>query len=321
MRELTVISEPIFVMTETLRQDHDSPWKEALEKRFQDFLLLLFPTVHAGVDWSRGEEFLDKELQQVIQDAELGRRYADKLIKVWARDGSEAWILIHVEVQGQVDRGFAERMYVYHYRLFDRYRVDIVSLGVLADTREAFRPDDFWRSRWGCEIAFRFPAVKLLDWRARWAELAASDNRFALVVMAQLEAKVLTDAAERKAAKFRLVRSMYDRGYNRSDILELFRVIDWMIRLPEALEREFLAEVYEIEEAKKMPYVISAERFGIEKGVLEGEMAVLLRLIDRKYGAAALAVYRERVEQADAQTLLAWAERVLTAETVEEVFH
>ncbi len=308
-------------MPESARQDHDSPWKEALENRFQDFLALLFPAIHAEVDWTRGQEFLDKELQQVVQDAELGRRHADKLVKVWAHDGNEAWVLIHVEVQGEAERAFAERMYVYHYRLFDRYLVDVVSLGVLADTTESFRPDAFHWERWGCKIAFRFPTVKLLDWRARWAELESSDNRFALVVMSQLEAKVGVGAEERKAAKYRLVRLMYERGYSRSDILELFRIIDWMIRLPDALEREFLADVYAIEEAKKMPYVTSAERFGIEKGKLEGEAAVLLRLMERKYGPEALAAHRERVEQADAATLLEWAERVLTAETIDEVVH
>ena len=312
-------------LLESIRQDHDSPWKEALENRFPEFLALLFPAIHAEVDWNRDLEFLDKELQQVVQDAELGRRHADKLVKVWARDGGEAWLLIHVEVQGEAERTFAERMYVYHYRLFDRYQVDVVSLGVLADTTKAFRPNAFRWARWGCEIAFRFPTVKLLDWQARRSELEASNNRFALVVMAQLEAKASVEAEERKAAKFRLVRLMYDRGYSRSDILELFRIIDWMIRLPEDLEREFLAAVYEIEEAKKMPYVTSAERFGIEKGKregkLEGEAAMLLRLMGRKYGPNALGAYRERVERADTETLLEWAERVLTAETVDEVFH
>ena len=163
--------------------------------------------------------------------------------------------------------------------------------------------------------------MKLLDWWGRWAELESSDNRFALVVMAQLEAKAGAAAKERKAAKYRLVRLMYERGFSRSDILELFRIIDWMIRLPDALEREFLTEVYAIEEAKKMPYVTSAERLGIEKGKLEGETAVLLRLMGRKYGPEALAAHRARVEQADAETLLEWAERVLTADTIDEVFH
>jgi len=61
--------------------------------------------------------------------------------------------------------------------------------------------------------------------------------------MAQLAAKSGAGAADRKTAKLRLVRLMYDRGYSRAEILELFRIIDWMIRLPKALERAFLAEV------------------------------------------------------------------------------
>ena len=54
---------------------------------------------------------------------------------------------------------------------------------------------------------------------------------------------------------------------------------------------------------------------------LEGETAVLLRLMGRKYGPEALAAHRARVEQADAETLLEWAERVLLADTIDEVFH
>jgi len=37
--------------TEQPNQDHDSPWKEALECRFQEFLALLFPAVHQQIDW------------------------------------------------------------------------------------------------------------------------------------------------------------------------------------------------------------------------------------------------------------------------------
>ena len=70
--------------------DHDSPWKEALEGWFPEFLALLFPAVHTGIDWSRGHRFLDKELQQIVRDAETGRRYADKLVGVHRLDGQPA---------------------------------------------------------------------------------------------------------------------------------------------------------------------------------------------------------------------------------------
>lgn len=123
--------------------DYDSPWKEALEQYFDDFVALFFPQAHAGIDWARGHEFLDKELQQVARDAALGRRLADKLVKVWRKNGSEAWVLVHVEVQAWEEAEFAERMYIYNYRLFDRYHRQVVSMAVLGDERPGWRPAQF----------------------------------------------------------------------------------------------------------------------------------------------------------------------------------
>jgi len=100
--------------------DYDSPWKEALDRFFPAFLAFFFPEVHALIDWGRGYESLDNELQQVVREAEVGRRLADKLFKVWLKDGREVWVLIHVEVQSQREEAYAERMYVYNYRLYDR---------------------------------------------------------------------------------------------------------------------------------------------------------------------------------------------------------
>ena len=311
--------------------DHDSPWKEALEHYFEQALALLFPTVHAEVDWSRGHTFLDKELQRVVRDAETGRRYADKLVRVHTRDGAETWLLIHIEVQGEPESTFARRMYTYHHRLHDRYGYDVVSLAVLADTSPDFRPDGYHYGRCGCEVAFRFPAVKLLDWRARWDELEASDNVFAVVVMAQIVAKTVRDGHQRKAWKFHLTRRLLERGYSKGDIMELLRILDWMVQLPRALEEDYRREAYELVEEKRMPYVTTFERAGIQKGRKEGlrigrrkgrkegEAAVLLRQMELKFGPLSYE-YRQRIKGADAQTLLRWSERVLTAETPEAVF-
>ena len=104
--------------------DHDSPWKIALEGYFQEFLELLFPLIPPEIDCSKGYTSLDKELQQVTPDAQSGRRYADKLVKVYTLDGDETWVLIHVEVQGEPEDAFDQRMYTYQYRLRDRYGVD-----------------------------------------------------------------------------------------------------------------------------------------------------------------------------------------------------
>lgn len=238
-------------MSDNARDDYDSPWKEALDGYFPEFLQLLFPAIHADIDWLRGHEFLDKELQQVVRDAELGRRYADKLVKVHTREGAETWVLIHVEVQGDAEAGFAERMYVYYYRLFDCYGVDVASLAVLADDRPGYRPSTYLRRRWGCEVQFRFPTEKLLDWHRRWTELEESSNPFALVVMAHLKAQETKDGAARKGWKLHLIRLMRRRRYTRQQVLDLFRVIDWLLQLPPALERQLTLRADCIRGARK----------------------------------------------------------------------
>jgi hypothetical protein len=270
--------------------EYDSPWKEALERYFPAFLAFFFPEAHAGIDWSRGYEFLDTELQQVVRDAELGRRLADKLVRVWRRDGEEAWVLIHVEVQGQPDPEFPRRMYVYNYRLFDRFNREVVSLAVLGDAAPEWRPDRFGYSLWGCEAGIRFPVAKLLDYAARWEEMEQSANPFAVVVMAHLKTQATRrNPEERLDWKLRLIRGLYQRGYGREDILELLRVIDWMMALPVELATRLDRTLEELEEEGHMPYVTSFERHGIEKGLQQGRLQTLrettVAILDRRFGA------------------------------------
>ncbi|MEA3642546.1 MAG: Rpn family recombination-promoting nuclease/putative transposase [Lamprobacter sp.] len=59
---------------------------------------------------------------------------------------------------------------------------------------------------------------------------------------------------------------------------------------------------------------------GREQGERQGEAKLLLRLMERKFGPADVKL-RQQIQEADAETLLAWSERILTAETPEAVFH
>lgn len=251
--------------------DFDSPWKDALDRWFPAFLAFFFPDIHADIDWSRGYEMLDKELQQIVREAEVGRRHVDTLAKVWRRTGEETWVLIHVEIQSQPNDEFAERMFVYFYRLFDRYKRRIASLAVLADEKLDWRPHRYECGLWGCMAGIVFRIVKLLDQTADEAALEANPNPFAVIALAHVKTQqTRADAVGRKVWKLRLVRGLYERGLNKVDIVELFRFIDWVMDLPEPLGIEFDQELHRFAKEKQMPFISPFERRAIERGLAKG---------------------------------------------------
>jgi len=60
---------------------------------------------------------------------------------------------------------------------------------------------------------------------------------------------------------------------------------------------------------------------GMQQGMQRGEVAVLLRLMERKFGRRLTEDDRRRVESADVDTLLEWSDRILSANSVEEILH
>ena len=92
----------------------DILWKVIIEEVFPDLLRFIYSDANDEYNMERGFEFLDKELAELNPqpDEEKDSRFADKLVKVYHRNGVEEWVLLHVEVQGDTqDRdAFAERI-------------------------------------------------------------------------------------------------------------------------------------------------------------------------------------------------------------------
>lgn len=149
------------------RTDQDSPWKEILRQYFPEAIAFFFPDLHRYVDWQKPPEFLDKEFQQIAPDTETGKRYADLLVKVWRKRGSEFFLLLHVEVQAKPEANFSERMFVYALRIFDRFRQPAVSLAILCDGKADWRPHRYEFSFLDTQLLFQFGTVKLLDYQER----------------------------------------------------------------------------------------------------------------------------------------------------------
>jgi hypothetical protein len=58
----------------------------------------------------------------------------------------------------------------------------------------------------------------------------------------------------------------------------------------------------------------------IAQGEQRGEAKILLRLIERKFGPPSETV-RHQITEADSETLLEWSDRILDAQSLDEVLH
>lgn len=308
--------------------DYDTPWKEVLVRYLPDFMAFYFPRTHAAIDWSRPFSFLDQELAALSGGAALGRRVLDKLIRVFSMDGDEQTLLLHVELQGWRDRSFAERMFTYHYRVYDRYRQPVASMALLLDDGWRWRPARFGYQTLDCRLQLDFPVVKLRDFEARMAQLHSDPNPFALVTLAHLQArKTRHNAFQRRHAKWHLTKLLLRRDWDRQRIIDLYRTIDWLLRLPASLESRVRRGIHLIREGTDMAYLSSLERYGLEQGLQQGleqglqqgQAAQLLDMLELRFGTLPDAV-RERVSKAEVPQLQRWARNFVHAERLEQVF-
>lgn len=253
--------------------DYDTPWKDLLDRFFEAFMAFFFSEAHAQIDWMSGYEFLDKELQKITADAAIGRRAVDKLVKVWLKSGSEMVVLTHCEVQGNREPDFEKRIYTYHHRIRDRFDESVATFVVLTDRHRRWRPKEYKHEALGTKLSLRFSVAKVLDYGNRWEELEQDRNPFSIVVMAHLRLLETGKNPQRRLKwKLILTKMLYDRGYTEREVIDLFRFLDWMFFLPEDLQREYRINIEEFEEERKMPYVTTIERMGIEKGRVEGRV-------------------------------------------------
>ncbi|MBV8802316.1 MAG: hypothetical protein JO131_05010 [Gammaproteobacteria bacterium] len=264
-----------------IRNEADIAWKEILDFYFKDFICYCLPQLNELINWKKKWISLDKELQSITKGTASGKKLLDKLFKVYLKDGKEQWILIHIEVQGKKEEDFPKRMFTYGYRIYDKYMQPIVSCAILTDDKKDWRPCSYKVGLVGSYLSSEYLVIKLLDYQNNLKELNLSRNPFASIILVQLEAlkSKLKPNEDRKQLKFALTRRLYEKGFGKTEIVNLYKFIDWVIGLPKPFELEYLNEVYKFEETKKMPYISKAEQFGKEKGIKEGMEIVAIRLL------------------------------------------
>ena len=301
------------------RLNQDTPWKQLIKGYFQECLTFFMPPLSEAIDWAQPPVFLDKELSQLTRDNETGKKIVDELAKVILKNGQERCVLFaHLEIQGGWEKEFAERLFIYRGRIFDKHRSPIATLAILTDDNRHWRPNRYEEEVFGSTLFFEFPVIKLLDYEDKKEALLADSNPFAVVVLAHLaliESRRGKEGDERKyVQKTALTRHLYrlakQKGESRDFVRDLYRFLDFVLVLPPEIELKYDRDVHLIEEEFKMSYVTSIERRakdaglqqGLEKGLVEGLEKGLVEGLEKgrqeESERVALALLRAHVDEA-----------------------
>ena len=282
----------------------DESWKLVLEKYFWECLDFYFPKISEQIEKQRGYVFLDQELQRISPKSDSKKRRVDKLAKVYLKDKTEIWVLIHIEVQTYREEEFARRMYSYHYRIWDKYEKPVASLAILADNNSKFCPKEFSLKAFGQEfMQFRFLVSKIWDWKDKEKELEKNPSIFAIVTLASLKAYE-ENFHSRAEWKLLLTKMLYERGYSQKEVFNLYYFLDGIMVLPDPLEIQYNNEIILLEKETTMPYITTAERIGIREGKREGKIEGKIEMIlEMKFGKEGMAFLKKIQKISDIKKL------------------
>ena len=75
--------------------NYDAHWKTIIGYLFEDFVRFFLPQIYHLIDFSKKPISLEQELLKIIKDEKKkGTVINDKLVKVFLKNGEEAWTLV-----------------------------------------------------------------------------------------------------------------------------------------------------------------------------------------------------------------------------------
>ena len=80
---------------------------------------------------------------------------------------------------------------------------------------------------------------------------------------------------------------MYEKGHSRKEVFNLFRFIDWVLMLPQKLNKIYYEEIKDLGGNKKMPYITDLEKDAMGQGFINGQITdkqeILIKLMNKKF--------------------------------------
>ncbi len=128
---------------------------------------------------------------------------------------------------------------------------------------------------------------------------------------------------------------LYRRDWDRQQVINLFKVIDWMMRLPADLSCQFRQDLETLEKESRMPYVTSIEQLaaeegfhkgmqqgvqqGMQQGRIEARLQMLRRVMSLRFGELPPWV-DDKLRDASESDIDNWTEAALSADAIDGVF-
>ncbi|MBN9384830.1 MAG: hypothetical protein J0H74_29010 [Chitinophagaceae bacterium] len=139
-------------------------------------------------------------------------KFVDKLVKVHKPDGGEEWFLVHIEVQGHPDKAFAERMFRYYTRIFDKYQAPMTALAIFTGQNGKDMPNCYTYGFLGTSLVYKYNTCCITDYIDE--DLMASNNPFALIVLAAKTALLMgkKPEVELMERKLLIAKLLYKKG-------------------------------------------------------------------------------------------------------------
>jgi hypothetical protein len=246
--------------------DFDTYWKEILDL-IEPATRFFLPELHQKIDWSINYISLEQELRNLLYGRKKGRvKRTDKLFRFKLLDGTDHYLLHHIEAEAYPTATFPQRMFGYFIRLILKYNNTPITMLAIFVGEQPVKPlDSYSIDCFGTECSFKYNTFSVATQSEM--ELLQSDNPFALVILANLYViQSKGDVAQRMRLKYKLLKHIANSNFPSEIIKNLFNFASFFITLPPEEEEKVLQIMNKQAQAqpqsKKLTYAQQAEAYG-----------------------------------------------------------
>lgn len=268
--------------------DHDRLFKELLTTFFGDFVGVFLPELAGYLDLAT-VDFLDKELFSGLAPGE--RQEADIVVRARFRE-QQAFFLVHLEHQAQVQAGFGRRLFRYFARLHEKYELPVYPVALFS--HEGLRPEpDLYQVTFPDREVLRFSYRAIQLNQLHWQNFVQRPSPTAAALMARMAVRV----EERPRVKLECLRLLTRLDLAPAQTRFLSGFIDTYLRLNSQESLLFQAQADRLLDRTEKTKVIElttswkeeGRKEGRQEGRLEGRneerLELVLRLLQRRCDA------------------------------------